>query len=190
MRFTSTHAFLLSAALLLSACSSTPIGNKVPIEDRSQTSQNGSATGKDGLNSSNAKAATIDSRAVETIVAPTAQSKNDATGIPPKRSIYFDYNSFVIKSDSQPLIEAHAKYLTAQKRQKIIIQGNTDERGGREYNLALGQKRAEAVRRSLSLLNVPESQMEAVSFGKERPRALGSNEAAWAENRRADIVYQ
>jgi peptidoglycan-associated lipoprotein len=88
------------------------------------------------------------------------------------------------------VIEAHAKYLNSRKTQRIIIQGNTDERGGREYNLALGQKRAEAVRKSLLLLNVPESQMEAVSLGKEKPKALGSNEASWAENRRSDIIYQ
>ncbi|MGZ3160039.1 MAG: peptidoglycan-associated lipoprotein Pal [Burkholderiaceae bacterium] len=186
MRFTLANTLIISGALLLSACSSTPLGNKVPIEDRSLTNQNG----KDGQNTSGAKAAAIDSRAVETIVAPGSQSKNDMTGIPQKRSIYFDYNSFVIKSDSQTLLEAHAKYLNSKKGQKIIIQGNTDERGGREYNLALGQKRAEAVRKALSLLNVAESQMEAVSFGKEKPKAAGSNEASWAENRRSDIIYQ
>jgi peptidoglycan-associated lipoprotein len=88
------------------------------------------------------------------------------------------------------VVEAHAKYLAANKGRKILIQGNTDERGGREYNLALGQKRAEAVRKALSLLSVPESQMEAVSLGKEKPKATGSDEASWAENRRSDIVYQ
>jgi peptidoglycan-associated lipoprotein len=184
MRFTLNKALILSFAMLLSACSSTPLGNKVPVEDRSAANAN------DGRNTSGAKAAAIESRAVETIVAPGSQSKNDLTGIPQKRSIYFDYNSFIIKNDSQPAIEAHAKYLNSKKGQKIIIQGNTDERGGREYNLALGQKRAEAVRKALSLLNVPESQMEAVSFGKEKPKAVGSNEASWAENRRADIIYQ
>ncbi len=86
-------------------------------------------------------------------------------------------------------MEAHSRYLTGDRGRKIVIQGNTDERGGREYNLALGQKRAEAVRRSMSLLGVQETQMEAVSFGKEKPKAQGSDEAAWAENRRADIVY-
>jgi peptidoglycan-associated lipoprotein len=189
MRFTSTHVLIVSAALMLSACSSTPLGNKVAIEDRSIDKQNDNASAKDGSNTSGAKAAVIDSRAVETIVVPPSKNQNDAAGIPPKRSIYFDYNSFVIRSDSQALIEAHAKYLNTKKGQKISIQGNTDERGGREYNLALGQKRAEAVRKALSLLNVPESQMEAVSFGKEKPKATGRNEASWAENRRADIIY-
>lgn len=187
MRFTLTSVLIISGAIMLSACSSTPLGNKVPIEDRSAANQNGGAG--DGQNALGSKATSIESRAVETVVAQPTQSRNDAAGIPPKRSVYFDYNSFVIRGDSQALIEAHAKYLNAKKTQKIIIQGNTDERGGREYNLALGQKRAEAVRKALSLLNVPESQMEAVSFGKEKPKALGSNEASWAENRRSDIIY-
>ncbi len=88
------------------------------------------------------------------------------------------------------MVEAHARYLTTHKNRKILIQGNTDERGGTEYNLALGQKRAEAVRRAFNLLGVQDAQIEAVSFGKEKPKALGSDEASWAENRRADIVYQ
>ena len=87
-------------------------------------------------------------------------------------------------------VEAHARFLTTNKGRRIVIQGNTDERGSREYNLALGQKRAEAVRRSLSLLGVPETQMEAVSLGEEKPRSSGTDEASLAENRRADIVYQ
>ena len=80
--------------------------------------------------------------------------------------------------------------MNSHGNRKVVIQGNTDDRGGSEYNLALGQKRAEAVRKAMSLMGVPDSQMEAVSFGKEKPKALGNNEAAWAENRRADIVYQ
>ena len=87
------------------------------------------------------------------------------------------------------MVENHARYLVAHKDRKVVIQGNTDERGGSEYNLALGQKRAEAVRRALVLLGVSDNQVEAVSFGKEKPKALGSDEAAYAENRRADIAY-
>ena len=84
---------------------------------------------------------------------------------------------------------AHAKYLVEHPARTIVIQGNTDSRGGREYNLALGQKRAEAERKVLSALGVPSSRIETVSFGKEKPKASGENEAAWAENRRDDIVY-
>ena len=105
------------------------------------------------------------------------------------RSIYFDLDSFVVKDEFKSVIDAHSQYLIAHPDRKVIIQGNTDERGGSEYNLALGQKRAEAVRRALSLLGVPDGQMEAVSFGKEKPKATGRDESAWAENRRADIAY-
>ena len=108
-----------------------------------------------------------------------------------KRSIYFDFDSYKVKPEYQSVVEAHAKYLRDNKDKKanIVIQGNTDERGTTEYNVALGQKRSEAVKKSLSLLGVDASQVEAVSFGKEKPKAEGDNEAAWAENRRADIVY-
>ena len=131
-----------------------------------------------------------DTRAVNTVVAPAVDPLNDPKGVLAKRSVYFDYDSYVVKDEFKALVEAHAKYLVANKGRKILIQGNTDERGGREYNLALGQKRAEAVRKALGLLSVPETQVEAVSLGKEKPKATGSDEASWAENRRSDIVYQ
>ena len=106
-----------------------------------------------------------------------------------KRSVYFDFDSYSVKSEYQATLQAHANYLKANKDRKIRIEGNTDERGTTEYNLALGQRRSEAVRKSLTLLGVSDSQIEAVSFGKEKPKADGSNEAAWKENRRADIAY-
>jgi len=106
------------------------------------------------------------------------------------RIIYFDYDSYVIKPDFQQLIEAHARFLKANGRRHIVIEGHTDERGGREYNLALGQRRSEAVRRALGLLGVTDSQVESVSFGKEKPAAQGSDETAWAQNRRAEIAYR
>ncbi len=114
---------------------------------------------------------------------------NDSSSILAKRSIYFDLDSFIVKADFSSVIEVHSQYLIAHPDRKVIIQGNTDERGVSEYNLALGQKRAEAVRRTLSLLGVPDGQMEAVSFGKEKPKATGRDESAWAENRRVDIAY-
>ncbi|HTR09979.1 MAG TPA: peptidoglycan-associated lipoprotein Pal [Paraburkholderia sp.] len=107
-----------------------------------------------------------------------------------KRSVYFDFDSYAVKDDYQSLLQAHAQYLKTHPERHVLIQGNTDERGTSEYNLALGQKRAEAVRRALSLMGVPDSQMEAVSLGKEKPVALGHDEASWAQNRRADLVYQ
>ena len=101
--------------------------------------------------------------------------------------VYFDFDSFVVKDEYRNVIEANAKALNANKAKKIQIEGHTDERGGREYNLALGQKRAEAVQKSLTLLGVAESQLESVSYGKERPAVTGSDEAAWAKNRRAEL---
>jgi peptidoglycan-associated lipoprotein len=106
------------------------------------------------------------------------------------RLVYFDYDSFVIRPEFQTVIEAHARYIKANRSKKVALEGHTDERGGREYNLALGQKRAEAVRRALSLLGADENQLEAVSFGKEKPAVAGSTEAAMEKNRRTEIVYR
>jgi len=108
-----------------------------------------------------------------------------------KRSVYFDYDSNSVKDEYRNLVQAHSRYMTADKRDsRMRIEGNCDERGSREYNLALGQKRADAVRSMMTLLGASASQIETVSFGEEKPRAQGSTEQAWAENRRADIVYQ
>ena len=103
------------------------------------------------------------------------------------RVVYFDFDSFVVRDEFRGLIESHAKALAATRGKRLVIEGHTDERGGREYNLALGQKRAEAVAKAMTLLGATESQIEAVSFGKERPVAEGHDEAAWAQNRRAEI---
>ena len=174
MRTFSSFAIVLSAAVLLAACSSTKLDDKnAPVENRAGT---GATTG-------------ADPRAVNTVNAGS-DPLNDPQGVLSKRSIYFDYDSYTVKDEFRPVVEAHAKYLNSHKDRKVIIQGNTDDRGGTEYNLALGQKRAEAVRKALVLLGVSDAQVEAVSFGKEKPKALGSDEAAWAENRRSDIAYQ
>ncbi len=178
--FRSTVMAIGMAALLSACASSVKLDDKPPVEDRAgnapvSTSQTGAAN---------------DPRTVSTVTAPRGTDPlNDPQGILAKRSVYFDLDSHSVKDEFRPLVEAHARYLSSNRTRKVVIQGNTDERGGSEYNLALGQKRAEAVRRSMSLLGVQETQMEAVSFGKEKPKAQGSDEAAWAENRRADIVY-
>jgi peptidoglycan-associated lipoprotein len=106
-----------------------------------------------------------------------------------KRSIYFDYDSYAVRDEYRATIDAHARFLTSERSRRVIVQGNTDERGSREYNLALGQKRAEAVRRSLTAMGVPDAQVEAVSLGEEKPRTSAQDEASFAENRRADLVY-
>ena len=104
--------------------------------------------------------------------------------------VYFDFDSYVVKPEFQNVIDAHAKYLIANKARKMAIEGHTDDRGGREYNLALGQKRAEAVRRGLGLLGVSDAQVEAVSFGKEKPASTGGDDASMAQNRRAELNYR
>ncbi|MDR6396527.1 peptidoglycan-associated lipoprotein Pal [Herbaspirillum seropedicae] len=173
MRTISTFALIVSSAVLLAACSSTKLDDKANAPVQTGASNSGA-----------------DTRAVNTVDTGSLDPLNDPQGVLAKRSVYFDYDSYTVKPEYRTVIENHAKYLVAHKDRKVIIQGNTDDRGGAEYNLALGQKRAEAVRKALVLLGVSDAQVEAVSFGKEKPKALGQDEASYAENRRADIAYQ
>ena len=113
----------------------------------------------------------------------------DPNSILSKRSIYFDFDEAAIKDQYRPIIEAHAKYLQINKNARVTLQGNTDERGTREYNIALGQRRADAVKKMMVLYGAQEIQIETVSFGKEKPRREGHDETAWTENRRVDIVH-
>jgi peptidoglycan-associated lipoprotein len=106
-----------------------------------------------------------------------------------KRNIFYEYNRYDIKEEYVPVIEAHSKFLTEHADLKIAVQGNCDDRGSREYNLALGQRRADSVKRAMVLLGVSDKQIETVSFGAEKPIAFGQDEESWAKNRRADIVY-
>jgi len=106
-----------------------------------------------------------------------------------KRSVYFDFDKYTVKSEYKPVVQAHANELKKDTSRKVVIQGNTDERGSREYNLALGQRRAQAVSKTMKLMGVSSGRIEVVSFGEEKPKAKGHDEASWAENRRADIVY-
>ncbi|MBT8530860.1 peptidoglycan-associated lipoprotein Pal [Polynucleobacter paneuropaeus] len=119
----------------------------------------------------------------------SSQPWNDPKSPLFEKSVYFGFDEYTVQTKYQNMLSAHAGYLKAHPEQKIIIQGNTDDRGTAEYNLALGQRRSDAVRKALVLMGVPDAQMEAVSFGKEKPKAEGDTESAWAENRRADIVY-
>lgn len=167
----------LVLAVTLSACGSDVKLNDVPVEDRT----------------AGARQADDAAGAAGRAVAPVQIAGSDVSGAGPANTakvIYFDFDSYVVKPEFQTTIEAHAKYLTANKSRKMAIEGHTDERGGREYNLALGQKRAEAVRRALGLLGVVDAQVEPVSFGKEKPAATGSDETAMAKNRRAEINYR
>ena len=126
----------------------------------------------------------------ENVATVNVDPLNDPNSPLAKRSVYFDFDSYSVKDEYQSLLQQHAQYLKSHPQRHVLLQGNTDERGTSEYNLALGQKRAEAVRRAMSLLGVADSQMEAVSLGKEKPVASGHDEASWAQNRRADLSYQ
>lgn len=158
-RRAATFALLGAAALLLAACSG------VKLDDVDGDSANG-GSGKFG-----------------------SQPWNDPQSPLYERSVYFGFDEYTVQTKYQKMLSAHANFLKANPKQKIIIQGNTDDRGTTEYNLALGQRRSDAVRKSLNLMGVSDDQIEAVSFGKEKPKAEGDSEAVWAENRRADIVY-
>jgi len=172
----------LTVAALVAGCSSGVKLDDVPVEDKNATSTMGGANnGANSGNTSQSGVAGVD----------LGQSGRDGAGpVGVARVVYFDYDSYVIKPEFQAVIDANARHIKADKTRKVVIEGHTDERGGREYNLALGQRRSEAVRRALTLLGVPDGQLEAVSFGKEKPVAAGSDESAWSRNRRAEISYR
>ena len=170
-------AFTIAA--LMAGCSSGVKLDDVPVEDKGATSTTGGGAGAGGAGQSG--------------VAPVdlSQSSRDVGGpVGVARIIYFDFDSYTVKPEFQSLLEAHARYLKASSARKVMLEGHTDDRGGREYNLALGQKRAEAVRRSLGLLGVSDAQVEAVSYGKEKPAVQGNNESAFAQNRRVELSYR
>jgi peptidoglycan-associated lipoprotein len=169
---------VVALTALLAACGSSVKLDEVPVESRTATPV---ATQPSSSGAASSGVAPVEIMASNSAVAGPA-------GV--ARIIYFDYDSFTLKPEFQGAVEAHARYMAANKVRKMAIEGHTDERGGREYNLALGQKRAEAVRRALGLLGVTDAQVEAVSFGKEKPAAEGSDEASLAKNRRAELSYR
>ena len=177
--YSAVSSLVLAGALV--ACGSNVKLQDVPVEDKSASLAQAQADA--------AAAAAAAARGV----APVQIGASDASVAGPANTakvIYFDFDSFVVKPEFQTVIEAHSRYLAANKTRKMAIEGHTDESGGREYNLALGQKRAEAVRRALGLLGVTDSQVEAVSFGKEKPAAAGFDDASMAKNRRAEVNYR
>ncbi|HTQ00534.1 MAG TPA: peptidoglycan-associated lipoprotein Pal [Casimicrobiaceae bacterium] len=170
------YAALLAA--FLAGCQTT---SQAPVEDKSGEAS--SAGMQSGTTTSGTQSGAVSGTQTGT------NPLKDPNNILSKRSVYFEFDSFVVADQYKPIIEAHAKYLAANKNAKVTLQGHADERGSREYNIALGQKRADAVKRMMQLMGVQEMVVETVSFGKEKPRNLGHDEAAWAENRRVDIVY-
>ena len=167
----------LSLAILLAACASKEPIKEAKVEERTPTPT--------------------------TTVSPTATTQGTGTtstaikgddlknpnSILSKRVIYFDYDQDTVKSEYAALIQAHANYLANNRGRKIRLEGHADERGSREYNMALGQRRADAVRKATSVLGVSNDHMETISFGEDKPKATGHDESAWAQNRRVEIVY-
>jgi peptidoglycan-associated lipoprotein len=174
-------------ALTLSACG-TKGGTEATVEDRTGGTTATTAGQAGGAESTGVSGAGVTGSALPGSDAAGDPRKDPASPLS-KRSIFFDFDSYVVKDEYRPVLEAHAGYLMAKRDARVILQGNADERGSREYNLALGQKRAEAVRKALAVLGVSDAQMEAVSFGEEKPRNEADNEAAYAENRRTDVAY-
>ena len=174
---------IVGLVAVLSACGSAVKLDPVPVVDKSGTS-----TSSADMAAGQGDGSAVAKGAVTSV--DLGKSAQDMAMQSTTRVVYFDYDSFVIRPEFQSVIESHAKYIRSDKARKVVIEGHTDERGGREYNLALGQKRADAVRKALSLLGVPEAQLESVSLGKEKPAALGSSEADMEKNRRAEISYR
>ena len=176
----------LALALLLSACKSTPMVDKPAVVDKSPATQSATKPAAPAVDTSAVNEVAIDGNA-------TAGGNNplkDPNNILSKRNVYFDFDSDAVKAEFRPMIEAHAKYLIANGNAKVILQGNTDERGTREYNLALGQRRSVSVKKSLNLLGVQDKQIETVSFGKEKATEGCTDDACAKTNRRVDIVYE
>jgi len=178
IRIAHSSLLVVAASALVAGCLSVKLDDTKPP-----------VVSKDIKDSNAGNAGATTGNAAQSQVTPVDATKNrTASDSNLPRVVYFDFDSFVVKDEFRPTIDANAKALAIDRKKKLAVEGHTDERGGSEYNLALGQKRAEAVVKSLTLLGADDKQIEAVSFGKERPAVQGSDETAWAKNRRAELV--
>lgn len=193
-------AAIIATAALLAACgttrlpadtaspavaTATPVATAAPVATATPRSATPSATPQSSVATVSLPGA--GAPGATPMAGTSAAGAAALLALPSQKIVYFDFDSFAIKDDFKPVIEGYARVLSANGGKRLTIEGHTDERGGREYNLALGQKRAAAVMNSLKLLGVKEDQMEAVSFGEERPAVQGNDESAWAKNRRAEL---
>ena len=169
---------LAAMVAVLAGCSSTPpLESKAGVEDRTPST---AVPPQPGVT-------TVTPLAPKGDQLPSALK--DPNNILSKRNLYYDYDKYDVKDEYKPLLQAHARYLAQNRNAKMLIQGNCDERGSREYNIALGQKRADGVKKLLLLMGAQESQVESVSLGEEKPRCTAQTEACWAENRRGDLLH-
>ena len=174
------------ATAILAACSSTPTKEQdaATVEDRGgATAQPVAQPAAKPPVATGPTTTPLESKAV------SGNPLKDPANVLSKRSVYFELDSNIVKEEFKPLVAAHARYLQQNRNQKMTVQGNADERGSREYNLALGQRRADAVKQMMLLLGAQSEQIETVSFGEEKPKSTGHDEASWSENRRADLAY-
>jgi peptidoglycan-associated lipoprotein len=171
-------ALTLVVAAALAGCASQEAKQETPVADRSTSVAAPTATTQPGSNTSPARPQNV-----------TGNPLSDPSNILSKRSVYFDYDSNAVKDEYRGLVQAHSRYLGDKRDSRIRIEGNCDERGSREYNLALGQRRAESVKKVMTVLGVSDGRIETVSYGEEKPVAAGHDEQAWSQNRRADIKY-
>jgi peptidoglycan-associated lipoprotein len=177
MRTSIAISLSLITLFALSGCGSQPAAPEqagAGVEDRSPSAVAAPAT-------SGVSASSVDPYGLAALKDPKSPLA--------KRSVYFDYDSYAIKDEYKPLLDHHARFLVKNGTMKMLIQGHADERGSREYNLALGQKRAEAVKKALTLLGAQEAQLESVSLGEEKPACADATESCWAQNRRGDMLY-
>lgn len=170
-------SILLSS--LLVACSSSPIKDMPKVEDKSPSASSSSGTAADADSQTSGQSGS----------GVAGNPLKDPNNILSKRSVYFDFDRFEVKSEYRPLVDAHAKYLLEHANAKVALQGNCDDRGSREYNLALGQRRAVAVKKVLNLGGVQDKQIETVSYGEEKAHTECADESCYAQDRRTDIVY-
>lgn len=174
---------IFAATAMMVGCASSVKLDDVPVIDKS-----GALVGQSGIGGQGAGSGVANGTISKSDLGASAIDKAGPPSVP--KIVYFDYDAFVIKSEFQPMIEAHASFLKSSSARRVVIEGHTDDIGGREYNLALGQKRAESVRTALELLGVPDERMEAISFGKEKPASTGVDEVSKAKNRRAELSYR
>ncbi len=172
-------AAIAGVAISLAGCSTTS-------EDAGGASVENRQPGA-GSDAQKPRVATVD--LTKTPSGSSLSALKDPNNILSKRSIYYDLDKFDVRDEYRPLVEAHAKYLRDNPSAKMLVQGNTDERGSREYNVALGQRRADGVKKMLMLLGAKEAQVESVSLGEEKPKSDGHDEKAWSQNRRSDMLY-
>lgn len=181
-KFLIAATMVVAIVTVLAGCSTQPTA---PVDDKSTTGTPAAGTTPGTTTSGTTTSGVSGTQAGTSGMNPL----RDPNNILSKRSIYFEFDSFVVEDKYKAQIEAHTRYLAGNKSAKVTLQGHTDERGSREYNIALGQKRADAVKRVMTLMGVQEVVIETVSYGKEKPKREGHDEASWAENRRVDIVY-